>query len=445
MLTGGGRRLLPPTLIGGLFLLCGTLWSLAIPPFETPDEPGHARYVSFLMEQRRLPVPGRDAAGEAHQPPLYYALCAAVASTAGVPPIAVEPEKNPSFRWYGGTSESKYLHRPDECPPLSGAARSLHLLRLISVVLAAGTVLLVHRLATALSMSPTAAAAAACFAGFLPQHTFIAASLNNDNLSNLLACASLTCMAIAIRDPARRSLWLSAGVLAGTGLLAKFTGLTLLPCGLIAAWLAPRGPGAAGRRDLLGRLTLFLAPAVVIPLPLLWRNYVTLGDPLGAGSQLETLPQLMDRKTLLSSYFFTEFPAVLFRSFWGTFGWMSFRLPSLFYAVCLALTLAAVAGLIVMRRDRLALKLHAFLGAAIGIQIAQIVIFNLTFTQAQGRFLFPVLGPIAVLFCEGVREVTRRLGMRSMGPYGAALMIAFSALANMLLLGFLVAPAYVLE
>ena len=29
-----------------LFLLCAAAWSLAIPPFESPDEIGHARYVN---------------------------------------------------------------------------------------------------------------------------------------------------------------------------------------------------------------------------------------------------------------------------------------------------------------------------------------------------------------------------------------------------------------
>ena len=41
-------------LVLSLFTLCAVAWSLVVPPFETPDEPGHARYVSFLMENGRI-------------------------------------------------------------------------------------------------------------------------------------------------------------------------------------------------------------------------------------------------------------------------------------------------------------------------------------------------------------------------------------------------------
>src|SRR5262245_15497999 len=123
-----------------MFVVVAALWSLGLPAFETPDEPGHARYVNFLIENARLPRAGDEAPGEAHQPPLYYALAATVATIGSLGPIDVTLPRNPAFRWYGGASHSKYLHAPGEQPPLSGSARALHWLRLLSVCLGAGTV-----------------------------------------------------------------------------------------------------------------------------------------------------------------------------------------------------------------------------------------------------------------------------------------------------------------
>src|SRR5678815_2399944 len=174
-----------------LHVCCAALWSLSVPAFETPDETGHARYVNFLIENGRLPREAQEAPGEAHQPPLYYLLAAASARGAGLGSIDMALTRNPAFRWYGGQAENKYLHEATDAPPLSGSARALHWLRLLSVAMSAGTVALVWKMGIRSGRSPGAAAVAAAMAAFIPQFTFIAGSLNNDNLANLLSAAAL--------------------------------------------------------------------------------------------------------------------------------------------------------------------------------------------------------------------------------------------------------------
>ncbi len=433
------QRCLLLAIIVGLFALCAALWSLATPPFESPDETGHARYVNFLLDHQRLPVPGIDAPGEAHQPPLYYALAASVARVASLGPVALEPRRNPAFRWYGGREENKYLHDEDESPPLAGSARTLHWLRLLSVAMGAATVLLVHFMGSGTgdllvpSMAPAMVA-------FIPQFTFISGCLNNDNLATLLASATLVCLMRAMSSPGRTATWAGAGVLAGFALLTKFTALTLVPCGLVALWLARRNGPAWNTRAALA----FLAPALALPAPLLLRNLRVMGDPLGAAAQAETLPNLLDRKALISSYFIGEMPAVLFRSFWGTFGWMSLELPGVLYAMALVLTAAAVFGLFAMRRDDATKRLHKLLAAAIAIQLIQIVVYNLTFTQAQGRFLFPVIGPICIMMCAGLLQTARSLRLPALSPRGAGVLVAGMVAANLCILRFILVPAYYL-
>ena len=424
--------------MAGAFLSCAALWSFVVPPFESPDETGHSRYVNFIMEHGRLPRPGEEARGEAHQPPLYYLLCAGLASAAGLSAIPAEPERNRSFRWYGGDEQPKYLHAASESPPLAGSARTLHWLRLMSVIMAAGTVVLVFRMGGNAGLSDDLTILAASFAAFLPQFTFISASLNNDNLANLLSTACLALLVSGLARPARMATWVAAGSLAGAGLMAKFTGLAMIPCGLVALALARATPGS---RPIRGSIAFFV-PALAIPAPIVLRNLAQWGDPLGLAAQTQTLPTLVDRKALVSSYFLTEFPLVLFKSFWGTFGWMSFPMPWPLFAGAAIAALAAAAGLLLMRRDLATRRLHLLLGAAIAIQLAQVVIYNLTFTQAQGRFLFPVIGPIALMIGSGLAETTRRAGLTL--PRGRAvwLLVAAMAGANLGILLGIVAPAY---
>ena len=442
MIGGTQSSALPSYVVLALFLVCATLWSLTIPPFETPDETAHARYVNFLAEQGRLPVAGSEARGEAHQPPLYYAMLAATGEALRLLPIPLEPPRNASFLWYGGNEQNKYLHGEDEVPPLSGSLRSLHMLRLISVLLGALTVLLIHRMASCL-LAPSEALLATGLAAFLPQFTFVSASLNNDNLANALCAGAILLLVLAMERP-RAILWIGSGVLTGIALTAKFTSLVLIPCALLCIVLVARSRHRRGLAFAPLRAGVgFLTPVVAIAAPLLIRNALAMGDPLGMAAQTSTLPQLLDRKALLSSYFFVEFPVVLFESFWGRFGWMSLRLPDVLYLALVVPAVCGVAGLVLMLRSRGMTDRHLLLTAIVGLQLTQIVVFNLTFTQAQGRFLFPALGPIVVLMVTGWLAIGRRFGLPAPGNGASLIAVALMALANLGLLFCCVAPAYI--
>ncbi len=434
----GGTALLLPATAVALFVVCAAAWSLAVPAFESPDEIGHARYVNFLREQRRLPQPGAQAAGEAHQPPLYYALAAGLSTAAGWGPIDVDAGRNPRFVWYGGDGMAKYAHHAGERPPLTGTAGTLHRLRLMSVALAAATALLVFLMGRLAGMTPSAAGLVCGLVAFTPQFTFISASLNNDNLANLAGAGCLCLLLAALRSPRTAGLWWMAGAAAGLGLLAKFTTATLLACGVLAALAVGRAAGTNLRTTMVG----FLAPALILPAPLLWWNQIHWGDPFGTAAQAATLPQLLDPKSLFSSYFVLEFPRVLFSSFWGTFGWMSFPMPRWVDLAFAGLTAAGLTGLLLAARRGALTKVHALLGAAAAIQLAQVVIYNLTFTQAQGRFLFPVIGAVMLLLGTGLGELWQRWSA-PLAPRGAVALLVLMAAANLAVLFLWVVPGYV--
>ena len=63
-----------------VYLGLSALFQWATPPLEASDEAAHVGYVLTLQRGHRLPVPARPglAMQEALQPPLYYALGAAL-------------------------------------------------------------------------------------------------------------------------------------------------------------------------------------------------------------------------------------------------------------------------------------------------------------------------------------------------------------------------------
>lgn len=51
------KRIRKPYVVsGGLILLINAVWMLVIPPFQSPDEQAHLRYIQFIAEEKRVPV-----------------------------------------------------------------------------------------------------------------------------------------------------------------------------------------------------------------------------------------------------------------------------------------------------------------------------------------------------------------------------------------------------
>ncbi len=120
------------------FVALAAAYSVAVPAYETNDEPWHYTYVRVLALGRGLPVqrPGdaRYVPGEGHQPPLYYLLAAPVLKLSGLAPYEVVAVENPDPL----RRPNRYLHPvPGEDFPYAAAVRGLHLVRLVSIALGA--------------------------------------------------------------------------------------------------------------------------------------------------------------------------------------------------------------------------------------------------------------------------------------------------------------------
>lgn len=116
--------------------------------------------------------------------------------------------------------------------------------------------------------------------------------------------------------------------------------------------------------------------------------------------------QVLPVPQVQTSEYFVGFTSVLVESWWASFGWLRYPLPSWLATVALGLTAVAVVG--VVRRSLWGAHVHtrAILGvsvAFVGVQVAAVywIYFRLAH-GSEGRHLFPVLIPTLVLMWLGI-------------------------------------------
>ena len=197
------------------FILLASLYNIITPPFETPDEVGHFYNIFHILTTHTLPNQYSSNSGEAHQPPLYYWLAGIGASFADLRDRTGVFRPNPQFMGAGkgGMQINAGLHGSGDTFPYRGQALALHLARLVSSLMGAGTVLLIFVLAAEMFPDqPTAAWLAAGLAALNPQFLFMSGSVNNDNLLNLLSAAAWVVLYKILKDPEGVQKWWAAGI-----------------------------------------------------------------------------------------------------------------------------------------------------------------------------------------------------------------------------------------
>jgi 4-amino-4-deoxy-L-arabinose transferase-like glycosyltransferase len=433
------RALLGLILLAYVALAAG--YAVLTPRWNNPDEPAHFNYVREVAETGRLPVIRagdwdadllerlkatrfpRDASIDAiryegHQPPLYYLLAA------------------PLHRLTGG------LPLGAQVLVLRGLSIVLGAI-VVASAFAVGRQLCPHRPAIALLAAATAA--------FVPMHTAISAAINNDSLANALA--ALTCVALVVgarRGFDDRAAVLLGGLL-GALILTKLTVYVYVPLALFTVTLSEidltRRCKRPIRWSVLRRPALAAATAAAISAWWLVRNVGLYGwsDPLAVGRHAEVVVG-QPRWQQLDAAAVDYFGRILFRSFWGQFGWMGVVLSDRVYLLYLALTVLAALGLALLgfahRGRRIADPAGAtpmgpdwtgwVLAAAALLVAAEVVVYNLTFIQPQGRYLFPALVPIVLGLSLGWSRLAQPVGDGR--PYRALPAVILAAAAAWALL-----------
>jgi hypothetical protein len=440
------------------FVALATFYSIIVPLFEGPDEDDHFRYARFIADHRALPVqrfePGGGAAGhQGWQPPLYYALVALVIAPIDTSDYEQHLWRNDAATFIGDPSccgRNLYFHTDSENFPYTRTTLAVHLARLLSILFGAITVWATYHIAfTALNAVRTTqyavsllALACAAVVAFNPSFLFASALVSND--APLAAFSSLVLLMWVKLLVGKIALTLKSaamlGMLIGLGVLTKTTALGLIPFSMlvlvIVAWRA-RGARVA----IAGNVAML---AVIALISGWWfaRNHILYGDPLAY--QLMSVSALFPRagELTLAELFQISLPW-LWQTFWGgpTPGDFS---PIILGGLAILAVLAMVGFTIFVLRIAYSVWRVAFVILAAWlafILFAQIQFIRTTTGADQGRYLFPAISVIALIFVVGLEELVSHFTLHvSRFTFHAS---RFGSLAHWLIGSFFALALYV--
>ena len=412
-----------------LFSALSGWYSLATPPFETPDEVYHYALVRHLAAGNGLPVQqvGAEAPWEQEgsQAPLYYLLAGWLTRSIDQSDFSALSVRNPRANigdplFPGNKNFMLYSATPY---PLVGSNLALHVARWLSLLLGLLTLWCTYataKLAFSTPNRPPQDQAGSWplrawlplivtgWTAAIPQFAFISASCSNDSMIIATSAATLYWLARLLVQSGEREIklseWTLLGVLLGLAALSKLQGLGLIGLAgfavLFMAWQ---------RRA--WRLPLVVALPVGLPLLLIagwwyWRNVVLYSDVFGISYLLVNNGQRTEPVTLASLP--GELRGLRY-SFWGLFGWFNILLPTWIYTVLDGLSLMGLAGLLghLVRRDRpLTAQSGRLVRWLVGLwtvlALALLAYWIYRATGSQGRLLFNALGAVVLLLVWGL-------------------------------------------
>ena len=487
-------------------LALGLVYAWATPIFEASDEGAHFAVVHWLATGHGLPV--QDPAAEdgpwhqeGSQPPLYYALAAALVS-----PIDMGDfdELHVMYPFTGvgvpGTMHGVNLYRhPMEPQPLQGTVLAVNVVRVFSLLLSLGVVALTYALALALFPDRAwLALLSAALVAFNPMALFINASVNNDNLLMLLCTAALLLTVRLMQPHPRQRGWLlvGLGVLLGLAALTKISGLVMWPVAAVGLLIGelrrgrrttePRRPlrATGDRRQTVSsaeridpsdvvshpgnaidnlvagnRLMqnvrrpssivhrLLLPFALVFGLALLvcawwfWRNQQLYGEWLG----LNTMVAVAGRRPPMGLFelVVTEWRGFVL-SFWAVFGAYTILPATWVQLLYDGLVLLALAGgvFVLLRRPVRPSAESWLLAGFCLLTLVGVVRWTMQTLASQGRLLFGAIAPLSIFLAAGLLAATRPL-LRLRAGRGWVQGFALTVSAGLALVAGVIPVAYI--
>jgi 4-amino-4-deoxy-L-arabinose transferase-like glycosyltransferase len=386
-----------------VYLTVVLAWSLVVPPLEAPDETGHYEYARHVANTARPLVagaPGYDQ-GESFQPPLYYLIAGAIGR-----PLSPIPQPvirfNDASRFFRVGSEANLF--------LEDTHRStrpyIHVMRLASVLCGLGTIVCIYFIVLDFWGSTRAAVVSVIALSLVPQFGYLSAVMSNCNLVAFLSAATFIGLTRVVRadGPARSAAFL-AGVCAGAALFAKMNAGILVPIAIVACALS--GTPRSARWKML---FLFALGWVLVAGWWIGNDLLEGVHPLRA--RLDSLPAYArPTERWLSSYWITMFPIGLFGTFWGWFGWMTLRVPTLLFGLYALLSGALLLGAGGYSISALSQATNpqkrgfAFAVLSLAIGLLFLVVYTRQYTGHQARWLSPVLAPLIIVAVTGAHQL----------------------------------------
>lgn len=383
-----------------LGVLCRLAYVFFTPVFYAPDEQSHLNYLKYLSENHAFPVQAA-AMGESNneweyfQPPLYYLLLV------------------PIYRVVDAV-----FHSP---------AATVFALRLCSFLLWLLNVRLGLTLLKRLEVKDEFVwLSTLTLACLLPTYAFVSSAINNDNLMITLG-TGVACL-MAHREQSLKTS-LALGGLLGLTLWVKQSAVVFFPAiGLLFLFQGFRRQIAW--RAALGHLAVVLGLAVLIWSPWAVRNWYVYGTftPEDLSAAAKTWPSAVDG--IISA------THNLAKTFWSVSG-ISNNIGYPFPLVGMCLALVAFAGLSLDMKQNpnvisraLVLPLAPVLAAlavAVLVNVILVLRFGYLYGMGQGRHLFPLLYPIALLLAWGLNSILTSNRALNVVGFWATYALAFAA------------------
>lgn len=371
-----------------------------IPDIGAPDERQHANYVKWLMDGKGFPVikPGDPNLAEmyqAHQPPLFYLIAAGWSKIFGLDP----------------TEES------------SGFT-----LRLLNSFIGMAMLLGIYYGIKWGTSRKDIALAATAFAALLPTLVMLCSGVTNDPLSYAICTWSLAMMVLGTVNGWNIKLLLITAVLLAMGIYTKTTMLSLFPVAAIAVWMAGRKKSTEEPQSKVSWLMtggMLLVLPFVLALPWLVRSVNLYGDPFALGVFQDAFANSPKASTFIgisgfAGYWLNWVLWWVLRSFVGVFGYMDiyffeFRQDDsgtrFYLGILLLLGLLTLVGafywkkLVVWCQELQRPSPNMFLALTLthlAIIVLFFIRFNITYFQAQSRYIYPAITGFALFPAMGV-------------------------------------------
>jgi hypothetical protein len=387
-------------LIIGLYLVLGIGYSLLMPIWEAPDERAHYGYILTIVRSGEGPSNAQNY--ESFQPPLYYWISGLpVRIIEEVEPAWVRPllpprlpagENVPRYDW--NSENYRFLLAP-------------LVVRWMGLVFGGMALYSIFRgVQTVFPGEPGVSLGVIALAGGIPQFIHITASVSNDTLAILSGGLIFLALAdVCRREDFARSWFLYGGAALLLPVLVK---LTVLPVAvaLLAAILVRT------RRLRPRRTARYLAIAAGLAAAAFILFFLFFPGAFDRFIQ-EAQFRLLTFRPGLGDVSIQRVVGRYLWNFWGKVGWLSVGIP---LGAVVVLTLASAAGmgfgtwsLFNSRDDETvpapARRLLAWSSFAAAVALLMLFVNYLSTPQLQGRFLFPTLGPIALLVVFGWRRL----------------------------------------
>jgi 4-amino-4-deoxy-L-arabinose transferase-like glycosyltransferase len=406
-----------------VYMVLGVLFALRVPAWQAPDEPAHYNYMRQVAGGTLIPTiqPGdwdnaylEQLKAERFKPELLDKLDT----------VRYENHQPPLYYWIGALV---FL--------LTNG--SLTALRLYSVLLGLGTVVLTYRIAgEVIPEQPPIRIAAMTLVAVLPQHLAILASVNNDALANLLIALTLWLCLRYVKSDAQITPF-HLGLCIGLIFITKTTGYFMAGVVLLTLFWRWQQNRTTSLFRPVGQFAM-----VAVWFALFWwgRNIIVYGFPDFLGLRAHDAVVVGQPRTaeLIAQVgggeYFSRAITTTFNSFWGQFGWMGvpmYDVPAqgsnIVYPALLLLGVVALLGLVIgaaktkqpLDDGTLEWEIAAFtpaiararrrvLQAVTLLTVLMYLFYNMTFVQWQGRYLFPALIPAALWLAAGVDAWRRR-------------------------------------